>query len=773
MIKKIKRNKAEPAVFDKTNLLRFIETQNGQITKREIAKHFGIKGDERRVLNQYLRELGQSGDIDVHRRRDIKTHGVPPKSGLFQAVEVDSLGDVWAKAVDEDDGPIGQKYLVQSSLKSEKSISLALGERFVGLSKHNDIENAWEIKIVKKLGLQIEKVFGVLSLHKGDDKLGGTGGRVIPADKKQKHELLVLPQHLNNAKDGDLVSVRLLPSRGYGPRKCEILEILGNDSDPKSASILAIAAHSIPMGFTPEEDAQADNAKPCELGTRTDLRALPLVTIDPDDARDYDDAVYAKPTANGHEVWVAIADVSHYVTPNTPLDKGSIHRGNSVYFPDRVVPMLPFKLSADLCSLREAEDRACLAVKMSIDHDGELKGFEFYRGLMCSSARLTYTQAQQAIDGNPDEKTAPLLDEVLRPLWNAYAARKIERAKREPLEIESSERRIKLSPEGKVESITTKERFDAHKLIEEFMILANVCAATALENKNAPVIYRVHDMPSDSKVAALADFLATLNIKWAKGTAVTPKRFNHLLSLERDGDNFQTINELVLRTQAQAIYDTKNLGHFGLQLERYAHFTSPIRRYADLCVHRSLIDALGLGGIGWGDQPPSPEALKNIAGEISDCERRAMAAERDATDRYLAAYLSERVGAVFDARISSVTGFGLFVRLDETMGDGLVPVSRLGDEYFFFDEETHCLIGQYSGDRWELGMRVKVRLLEAAPVSGGLMFDVVSDPKKGKPPKSTRQKLGGRAKFGDRQSLHRGKRSNLSRKPKSPVKRKR
>jgi ribonuclease R len=757
--KKIKRAKPSPPVFDKAALLRFIESQNGQITKREIAKYFNIKGDERRILNLYLRELGDSGEVNVNRRRDVKTPASPPKSGIFQAVDIDDMGEVWAKSVGED-GIFGPKILIQSHFKADKNLNVGLDERFVGISIRNERENNWEVKVIKKLGPVVEKIYGVLSLHTPQN-----GGRIIPADKKQKNELLVLPQHLGDAKDGDLVAVRLLPNRGYGPRKCEVVEVLGNNNDPKSASILAIAAHSIPIGFTPEEEEQAEAAQPCNLEYRADLRHLPLVTIDPDDARDHDDAVYAEAKDNGFAVWVAIADVAHYVTTGSPLDIGSQKRGNSVYFPDRVVPMLPFKLSADLCSLREHEERACLAVRMNIDKDGELKGFEFFRGLMKSAARLTYTQAQLAIDGTPDDKTAPILDNVLRPLWDAYAARKIEREEREPLEIASSERRIILSPEGRVESITQKERFDAHRLIEEFMILANVCAATALENKKAPLIYRVHDMPSDSKVSALADFLATLNIKWAKGVAVTPKRFNKVLEAQRDGENFQTINEIILRTQAQAVYDTQNLGHFGLQLERYAHFTSPIRRYADLCVHRSLIDALGLGGTGWGDKPPSSETLKRIAQEISDWERRAMAAERDATDRYLAAFLSERIGAVFEGRITAVTGFGVFVRLDETMGDGLVPVSKLGDEYFVYDEPSHCLIGQYSGDRWELGMKVRVRLLEAAPVSGGLMFEMVSEPKKGLPPKSVRQKLGGRARMGDKRGgLPKGVKSRMGKK---------
>jgi ribonuclease R len=728
IIKKTRREKPNPPMLDKKSLLEFISKAGGHIAKRDIAKHFNIKGDERRKLNAMLRDMDSSGELNLKNRREISSFDAPPKSGIYQAVSIDENGELWAQQIG-DDGLLDPKFIIANPLGANKGDSVGIGEKFVGLARKSSIDDSFEIKIIKKLGAPIMRIFGVLHQE------AGQVGQIIPADKKYKHELMVLPQHLNDAQDGDLVAVRELPSRGYGPKKAEILEIFGKVSDPRAASILAIAAHNIPTGFTDEEEEQANQARPVALEYRKDLRDIPFVTIDPDDARDHDDAVYAQATPNGHKIWVAIADVAHYVTPGSALDKGSINRGNSVYFPDRVVPMLPFKLSADLCSLRENEERACLAVEINIDDFGELKGFQFYRGLMRSVARLTYTQAQWAIDGKGDEKTLPILDDILKPLWAAYSALKIERASREPLDIASSERKIIMSADGKIESITQKERFDAHKLIEEFMILANVCAATAVENKQEPLIYRVHDMPSATKVASLADFLATLNIRWTKGEVVSPKRFNRILEFAKQGESFQTINEMVLRTQAQAVYSTDNIGHFGLQLHKYAHFTSPIRRYADLCVHRALIDTLQLGGIGYGQNRPTKPQMQQIAQTISDCERRAMAAERDATDRYLAAYLSERVGASFDARITSVTNFGVFVRLDETMGDGLVPLSRLGDEYFFLDEESHALIGSNTGDRWQLGMKVRVRLLEAAPITGGLMFDIISDPKKGPIPK--------------------------------------
>jgi len=742
IIKKNRHKASAPApALDKKSLLAFLATRNGMATKREIVAAFGIKGDERRFLNNLLRELDVSGELSMKKRHDVSSKDdAPPKSGIYQAVEIDEHGDLWAQQVG-DDGLYGPKFLVQfSSKNSEKSEAIGLNEKFVGLAQksENAEDGQFVIKAIKRLGIDNPKIFGVLHIETGQSV-----GRIVPADRKTKFEIMVLPQNLGKAKNGDLVSLRLLPNRGYGVRKGEITDVLGNVSDPKSASILAIAAHNIPTGFSDAEESEAENAIPCVLDYRKDLRQIPFVTIDPEDARDHDDAVFAKPAKDGgHIIYVAIADVAHYVRPGSALDIGARMRGNSVYFPDRVVPMLPFRLSADLCSLGENEERPCLAVEIHVDKFGTLRSFEFCRGLMKSVASLSYHDAQSAIDGNLTAQTAPILETVLRPLWAAYEALKVERASRVPLEIESSERKIVLGENGKVDSITTKERFDAHKLIEEFMILANVCAATAIENKHQPLIFRVHDKPSDAKIASLGDFLATLNIKWTKGEVATPKRFNKILEIAKQGESFLTVNEMVLRSQAQAIYDVDNLGHFGLQLHKYAHFTSPIRRYADLTVHRTLIDVLGLGGNSFEGKAPSKTELQNIAREISDLERRAMAAERDATDRYLAAYLSDRVGAIFEGRITSVTNFGVFVRLDETMGDGLVPVSHLGDEYFFYDEGAATLIGQYSGDRWQLGMRVQVRLLEATPISGGLMFDMVSDPKKGPVPKGRTSRKG-------------------------------
>ncbi|HEX7006026.1 MAG TPA: VacB/RNase II family 3'-5' exoribonuclease, partial [Alphaproteobacteria bacterium] len=446
------------------------------------------------------------------------------------------------------------------------------------------------------------------------------------------------------------------------------------------------------------------------------------------DARDFDDAVWAEPDPDprnrgGWHLIVAIADVAHYVRPGDALDKAARERGNSVYFPDRVVPMLPEALSNDLCSLRPNEDRACLAAQLWINRDGRLLRHRFDRALMRSAARLTYEQVQAARDGCPDDVTGPLLEPVLNPLYGAYRVLERARKKRGALEIDLPERQIVLGDDGKVASITPRARLDSHRLIEEFMILANVAVAEALEAKRQPCMYRVHEAPDPERVQALREFLETLGLNLAKGQVLKPAHFNRILERSADTPHARMVHELVLRTQAQAKYSPDNVGHFGLALRRYAHFTSPIRRYSDLLVHRALIGGFGLGpgGIGPEDAARFPEQGEHI----SATERRAVAAERDATDRYVAAFLADRVGAIFGGAISGVTRFGLFVTLDETGADGFVPMRRLPRDYYEHDEARHCLIGRSGGPRFDLGGRVQVRLVEANPITASLLFDLV------------------------------------------------
>jgi ribonuclease R len=387
--------------------------------------------------------------------------------------------------------------------------------------------------------------------------------------------------------------------------------------------------------------------------------------------------------------------------------------------------MLPEELSADLCSLRENEDRPCLAVRMVFDARGAKRRHEFVRGIMRSAARLTYSQAQAAFNDRPDVKTAQLQDRIMRPLWAAYRTVSIARDQRSPLDLDLPERRVVIGTDGKVQSIAFRERLESMRLIEEFMIMANVAAAETLELAKQPLIYRVHEEPSKEKLLAFADYLRTIGIPFAKGQVMKPAVFNRILERARGTPHQEVINDVVLRTQAQAVYATENGGHFGLNLARYAHFTSPIRRYADLIVHRALIRARNFGDDGLSDAKIA--LLKGTADHISMTERRAMAAERDSVDRYVAAYMQDRVGAVFEGRITGVTRFGLFLRLADTGAEGLLPMRSLGTDFFRHDEKRHALVGERTQKTYRMGETLSVRLAEAAPLTGGLRFELAED----------------------------------------------
>jgi ribonuclease R len=657
-----------------------------------------------------------------HSRRAPRIGALPPV-GVVDVVERDTDGDLFVRMTKAgEDAP-----LVRLAPGEAEAAAGApgLGDRLLVRFEVDEVGRR-EARLIKRLGQSAHRVLGVV--RKASREV-----RVEPVDRRSRDSLLLLEMEARDLRDGDLVLAQVGggADRPHGPKRGKVLEVVGREDDPRAASLIAIHTHGIPVGFSEDAEGEARAARSPTLKGRADLRALPLVTIDPPDARDHDDAVYAQADTDpknpgGWIVWVAIADVAAYVRPDSALDREAREKGNSVYFPDRVEPMLPERLSAGLCSLVEGQARACLAARMVFDAHGARRSHRFERGLMRSAAKLSYEQAQAAMDGTPDDATGPLMEGVLRPLWTAYGAVKAARDLRSPIEIQSSERAIVLGPDGAVASIRPRQALEANKLIEEFMIQANVCAAQTLEQRRSPLIYRVHDTPSQGKMQALTDFLATLGIPWTKGEAPRSDRFNRLLAQTRGGPHAEIVNEVVLRTQMQAIYSPENIGHFGLNLDRYAHFTSPIRRYADLIVHRALISALGLG-----DDGLSPEdivRLKDTAEHITSAERRAMAAERDATDRYVAAFLENRVGADFEGRITGVTRFGLFVRLAETGADGLVPVSSLGGEYFIHDDKTHALVGERTGARWRLGRKVDVRLREATPITGGLLLEMLSDP---------------------------------------------
>ncbi|MEL7214820.1 MAG: ribonuclease R, partial [Pseudomonadota bacterium] len=597
--------------------------------------------------------------------------------------------------------------------------ALGAGDRILARIERDGPER--RAKVIRKIGSGPRKILGIY-------KQGNEAGRIVPVDKKADLEYVVAPGDRNGARDGELVEGEQVgPKSRMGLPKACVLERLGDPTAPRSVSLVAIHEHGIPDAFPDAAVKEALRAKPVRLDERTDLRDLPLITIDPADARDHDDAVCAlrdpaPDNKGGHIVWVAIADVAHYVRPGSALDREARRRGNSSYFPDRVVPMLPEQLSGDLCSLHEGVERACLALEMRFNEHGQKIGHTFHRGLMKSPAALTYEQAQAAADGQPDAATEPYVS-VIADLWAAYDCALKGREARAPLNLELPERQIVLSDAGEVQSVAFKERFDAHKLIEEFMVQANVCAAETLERKRRPFLYRVHEEPEQGKLDALQEVVRGMGLKLPKGQALKTAHLNRLLDQAAGSADAELLNLSVLRSMMQAYYSDENYGHFGLNLARYAHFTSPIRRYADLIVHRALISAHH-----WGDDGLSPEEIDEIestAEHISATERRSMLAERDTTDRYLAAYLSERVGQDFEGRISGVARFGVFVKLDETGADGLVPIRSLGNEFFHFDSDAKRLTGDRSGMTIGLGQRVTVRLHEAVPLTGGLLFELL------------------------------------------------
>ena len=720
---------------DRVALAKFIQ-DSGESDVSAISKHFGLKGGERRALREMLKAMSASGALGKRGRKGVAIAGEPPPVGVVEVTERDADGDLFVSLVRGGDDVAPVRL---SPDRNEKAAGApGLGDRL--LVRFEKLENGeTEARLIKKLGQSAHKLLGVIRKGRGE-------ARVEPVDRKVKESLILIAADANQVREGDLVLATVASGgeRRFGPKLGKLLEVIGREDDPRAFSLIAIHTHGIPTGFPVEAEQEAQAAKPPTLAGREDLRELGLVTIDPADARDHDDAVSAHADTDpandgGYVVWVAIADVAAYVRQGSALDRQAWNKANSVYFPDRVEPMLPERLSAGLCSLIAHEDRACMAVRMVFNADGHKISHRFTRGLMRSAAKLSYEQAQAAIDGNPDDITGPLLETVLTPLWEAYACMGKGRDTRSPLDIDSAERRIAFSSAGAIAAITPRARLDAHRLIEEMMIQANVCAAETLEQKRTPLVYRVHEEPSQEKLFNLADFLATLTIPWNKGEVIKTSRFNRLLADSRGGPHGEIINEVVLRTQMQAHYSPDNLGHFGLNLQKYAHFTSPIRRYADLIVHRALIRALKLGDDGISDA--DIVRLKETAEHITAAERRAMAAERDAMDRYVAAFLSDRIGATFPGRITGVTRFGLFVRLSETGADGLVPVSSLGDEYFMHDDKAHAMVGERSGRRWRLGAMVEVELREAMPLTGGLLFTMLSEPEAG-PANGPRPRLG-------------------------------
>jgi ribonuclease R len=727
----VKKPKASPsgALPSEADLLEFIQTSPGAVGKREVARAFGLSGGAKITLKFMLKKLEQDGKLE-RRRKVLSSAGTLPPVIVVEVVGLDRDGEAYGTPVEWDEAVNGKAPLILLSGKRAP----AKGDRVLAKIEAKPAGRyGYTGYTIRSLSGRSLRVLGVYRLVKGH------GARLLPIDKKARHELQVRAGDENGAINGELVEAEIV-KHGAGLPIARVRERLGDMNDQRNISLIAIHHHAIPHTFMPRVLAESEALGTFDRNNREDLRDVPLITIDPQDARDHDDAVWAEPAGDGFRVIVAIADVAAYVKPGSALDKEARFRGNSVYFPDRVVPMLPERISNDLCSLREKEERPALACVLNFDAAGQKKSHRFARIIMRSAAKLSYEEAQAAIDGKASAKAEPLVARVLRPLWQAYRALMKARAHRGPLELDLPERKLVLNAKGEVDRVVTPPRLDAHKLIEEFMIQANVAAAETLESRKTPLLYRAHDVPSLEKLRNLTEFLKTIDVPLSLGQVIKPKHFNALLAKVQGQDYQNLVNEIVLRSQAQANYAPRNQGHFGLALSRYAHFTSPIRRYADLIVHRGLISAMGFGPDGLSGEDIAQ--LQETADMISDAERRAMAAERETIDRLIAAHMANRIGAEFRGRITGVVGAGLFVKLRDTGADGFVPVSGLGREYFVYMDTQHALIGQDTGTTFQLGDEVDVKLLEAAPVSGGMRFEMISEGRAGKPPRAGRSRKG-------------------------------
>jgi ribonuclease R len=751
--------KQSPSLPSRQQVLDFIATSDVPAGKREIARAFGLKGNDKIALKTLLKDMADEGLIDSAPGRAFHKMGGVPKVTVLRVADIDDGGNVWG--VPEQwhaDTPPPKIRLLERGRRG----ALGVGDRV--LARTEEKGQGVIAHPMKKLQRSAELVLGVVREE-------GQRYWLTPVDKKERREIAIAD--LKDAETGDLV---LCEVSGRPPRvNARVDAVLGDPFAPRSFSLIAIHKYGLPSEFRPETVAEAAKVAKQPLGQdREDLTHLPIVAIDPADARDHDDAIWAaaREDGNGWDVIVAIADVSFYVRPGSELDKSARSRGNSVYFPDRVVPMLPEELSADICSLKAGQPRAAMACHMHVDRGGEMKSWRFSRAKVSIAANIAYEDAQAAMDqilphegevarsaggGMAGERDVPLpsaaltlppegeeevelasspcsmpplegpvpadlIESALKPLWACWRALFAAREKRGPLELDLPERQVVLDEKGRIASVAPRERLDAHRLVEDYMIAANVAAARALEAKKAPVMYRIHESPSREKLVALKDYLATFDLEFALGQVIKPATFNRIIERIGDSDGRTEIMEQLLRTQMQARYGPERLGHFGLALATYAHFTSPIRRYADLLVHRALVSSyrLGDGGLPAGDEGRFAE----IGEQISQLERRAMEAERETVDRYVAAFLADRVGQIVQCRITGVQSFGFFATVEGLGGDGLLFARDLGREYFRFDEAARQLVGDESGDTYRIGQRLELRLAEANPVSGSLRFEL-------------------------------------------------
>lgn len=726
----VQKKRFSIAMPNKDQVMEFINQSHIKVGKREIAKEFGLKGQEKIALKALLRDMADEGLIDMAEGRAFHKMGGVPKVTVLKIIAIDGNMPIALPEKWEADGKPAPKLQVIEKGRS----ALGVGDRI--LARTEEAGEGWRAFPMKKLAQSETQMMGIITQ---DEKKRYW---LKSIDKKVRFDTLI--SDIGDAQKGELVLADIVKHRAQSSAK--VSQILGDPLSGRTVSQIAIHKFDIPNIFpdSVEQEASEVLSLPILDDNREDLRHLPIIAIDPRDARDYDDALWAHPdddpaNKGGFRAIIAIADVSHYVRPGSNIDREAAKRGNSVYFPDLVVPMLPHTLSSDKCSLKSGEDRAALTCQIIIDKSGKVTSWRFKRATIRIAANIAYEDAQAAIDGTIDKshEANDHLKASLRPLWDCWKLLSSARDARGPLALDLPERRITIDESGTVTGVALRERLDAHMLVEDFMIAANVAAAKALESKKADLIYRVHEAPSREKLIALRDFLKSYDMPFSMGQVITPSLFNVLIKKIEDEESKPQIMIQILRSQTQAYYSPKNGSHFGLALTSYAHFTSPIRRYADLIVHRALVGAFGLEVAAPKSKnipaisaltPDIARKLPDISEAISRTERRAMEAERETTDRYVAAYLSTKLGETVKARITGVQNFGFFATVEEIGGDGLVPISSLRGDYYHYDEESQSLKGERHGQIYKPGMILDLRIAEANPASGALKFELPDGP---------------------------------------------
>ena len=697
-------------------IIEYLEHSGGHVKRGTMAKYFNLKGAQRRGLRFLLKDMEAAGKVELNEGNFVDLPKKMPKELMLDITSQDPDDmSLLAKPVDRKH----QKPDLTIHVESKKDI--AVGDRIEARLTHME-GNTYMAHPIRVIAADVNKPILGSFTNMGE----GQPGQVVPLDTNHvPRRYVVQAGSAKDIPDGAVVKAQPTESgASSGVPMVEILEVVGDDMKGLE-SLVAIHNFDIPYEFPQDvlDHAESLPAKLTdkEVAEREDLRKLPLVTIDGPDAKDFDDAVFVERNDDGgfHAI-VAIADVAKYIREGEELDKEGYKRGNSTYFPDRVVPMLPERISNDLCSLRPHEDRPVLAVHMTISPQGKLIKHKFVRAVIHSHARLTYGQVADAIEGNFDDVTKDLWPKNLEAAYDCFKALLKARKKRNALDLDIPETAIVLGPDGSIERVEKRERNEAHQLIEELMVVANVAAAEALESKKAPCIYRVHPEPTVEKLEALNTILKDHNLSLSKISSIRPEHMTDLITQIKGRPEEEELMQSVLRSQQQAVYTPENKGHFGLALKHYAHFTSPIRRYSDLVVHRSLIDAFGLPGGGALQTPKSK--FEDIAEHICVTERRSQKAEWDAKDRLVARYYEGKVGDVYDATVLSVHTFGMFVVIEDGLGEGLVPMRLMGDDYYRFDEKKNLIVGSKTGVVFKVGTESKVTLSGADVTSAQLTF---------------------------------------------------